>query len=136
MSLNYANGLPIVNGYPMQDFPAPKLAKEQTTSENGAVSSVITLTQDTVQLEVTAVGGAAVLKWIATGDTQASVISAAGATANYDHVIPSGGLRRFVVPIESTPNPQSVQGANRLNGLYRRVAYKTTGVASIMVSEY
>lgn len=136
MSLDYAQRLPTAGGYPMQEFPAPKLAKEQRTSENATVSSVVTLTEDTVQLEVTTVGGAAVLKWIATGDTTASVISAAGATSNYDHAIAANVTRRFVIPQESIPNPQSIQGANRLNGLYRRVAYKTVGVASVMVSEF
>lgn len=138
MSLQYANQLPVdASGAPMQDFPAPKLAKARYTSENASASSVISVSHNTTSLEVAAVGGAAVLKWITTADTEASVISAAGTTSNYDHVVPANTLRRFVIPIESVGRtPASVQGINRLNGLYQRVAIKGVGVSSVMLSEY
>jgi len=137
MSLQYANALPVdASSQPMQQFPAPKLAKARYASENSSTSSVISVTHDTTTLEVAAVGGAAVLKWIATTNTNPSVISAA-ATANFDHVISTGTIRRFVVPIEATgTNPASVQGVNRLNGLYQRVAIKSIGVASVLLAEY
>ena len=138
MSLNYAPRLPIdASGQPMQELAAPILAKQRFTSENAVTSSVISFTHDTTGLEVAAVGGAAAIRWIATTDTQASVITAAGATSNYDHVIPANTVRRFAIPIERQgATPASVQGANRANGLYQRVAYKTAGIASVMVSEF
>lgn len=139
MAVDYARGLPRDNGnFPMQEFPAPVLAKEQYTSENATTSSVITVTQDTVQLEVAAIGQSAALRWVATTDTEASVVTIAGATANYDHVIPSGSFRRFVIPRETIgqTSRSSMVGANRLNGLYRRVAVKSIGVGSVMVSEF
>lgn len=137
--LNYAEALPRDRGLQtMQEYPAPVLALARQSTENATASSVITLTQDTTAIELGATGGAAVLKWVATSDTGASVISIAGGTANFDHLVPSGTVRRFVVPIESNPATGygSLQGANREYGLYRRVAYKSVGIASVMLSEY
>lgn len=133
---NYAAALPHdKNNEYMHSFPAPIKAKAVLTSENATASSVIGVTHDTTTLEVSAVGGPAVLRWIATSDTAASVISATTG-ANYDHVIPTGTYRQFVIPIESYGNPQSVQGVNRTNGLYRRVAFKSIGIASVLLSEF
>lgn len=138
MSLQYAPKLPTDSGgQSMQELPSAVKAKARYTSENATVSSVISVTHDTTGIEVAAVGGAAALRWVATTDTEASIITIAGATSNYDHVIPTGTVRRFVLPIERYgANPASVQGANRANGLYQRVAIKTVGVASIMLTEY
>lgn len=118
----------------LQAYPAPFLAIQSRTSENAVVSSVITLTDRTTALEVTAVGGTAALKWIATTSTNPSVLTGA-ATANYDHIIPAGTMRRFVVPQERA-GVSSVSGANIMNGLYQRVAYITTGIASVLTSEF
>lgn len=125
------------NNNALQEFPAPKLAIQRFTSENAATSSVISFSHNTTAIEVAAVGGAAAIKWIATGNTNPSVITIAGSTSNYDHVIGTGTVRRFAIPIEvqGTGN-QSVVGVNRQNGLYQRVAYKSVGVASVMLSEY
>ena len=128
---------PLPGGAPMVEFPAPLKAKARSTNENATASSVISVTHDTVQLEVAAVGQAVGLRWVPTSDTQASVVTIAGATANYDHIIPSGAVRRFIIPIETQGASQgSMVGANRLNGLYQRVAIKSTGIGSVMVSEY
>lgn len=118
----------------LQAYPAPFLALLSRTSENAAVSSVITMTDRTTALEVTALGGTAALKWIATTNTNPSVITAAG-TANYDHIIPAGTMRRFVVPQERAGIP-SISGANIMNGLYQRVAYVTGVAASVLTSEF
>jgi hypothetical protein len=145
MAQNYAAGTPMGhNGVPIfgADSPAPFKAVEQYTNENATASSVITLTQDTTAVEVTAGGVPAFVRWVATTDTQASVVAIAGATANYDFVVPANAVRRFVVPIESGVNTTfgatitSVQGQNREYGLFQRVAVKAGGVASVMVSEY
>lgn len=128
---------PLPGGAPMSEFPAPLKAKARYTNENNTASSVISVSHDTVQLEVAAVGQSAAIRWVATSDTEASVVTVAGATSNYDHVIPSGQVRRFAIPIETRGAAQgSMVGANRLNGLYQRVAIKTTGIGSVMVAEY
>jgi hypothetical protein len=135
MAIDYMRPLP--GGAPMTEFPAAIKAKVRSTSENATVSSVITVSQDTVQLEVAAVGQAAAIRWVPTTDTEASIITIAGATSNYDHIIPSGQVRRFVIPIESQGLGQgSMVGVNRLNGLYRRVALKSSGIGSVLVAEY
>ena len=122
---------------PMQQYPSPKLALEQTVSENATVSSVISVTHDTTALEIATLGTGAAMRWVTTGDTQASIVTVAGSTSNFDHVIPPNALRRFAIPIETQlTNPQSVQGVNRLNGLYQRVAIRTFGIASVFLSEY
>lgn len=132
--MNYP-GLPVdKGGAPMQDFPSPKLALQRYASENSSASSVITLTDNTSCVEVAAVGGPAAVKWIATTNTDPSVISAA-ATANFDHLVPSGQLRRFAVPIEGG-GTTSVVGVNKQMGLYNRVAIKSIGVASVLLAEY
>ena len=125
------------NGNALQNYPAAKVALQRFTSENATVSSVISVTHNTTAIEVAAVGGAVAIKWIPTTDTEASIITIAGATSNYDHAVVTGEVRRFVIPIESqgTGN-QSVVGVNRQNGLYRRIAYKSVGIASVMLTEY
>src|SRR3990167_9424816 len=117
----------------MQEFPAATSVLAMYASENSSTSSVISVTHDTTTIEVAAVGGPAVVRWITTGNTEASVISIAGSTANFDHVIGTGTVRRFVLPIESVGSyAASVQGANRAEGLYQRVAIKSIGVASVL----
>lgn len=145
-SLNYARGVPNGNNnVPFQGLPAAVKAIARYVYENGTASSVITLSDNTTAIEIS--GGAsttvaAVMRWVPVGEGTsapfASVIAIAGATANYDHVIPPSTVRRFVVPIEVN-NPQgysSQVGLNIENGLYRRVAIKTQGVASVLLTEY
>ena len=134
---SYAKGLPVdKDGNSLQTLPAPALALAQYANENGTASSVITVTQDTTALEIATQGTAAAMRWVATTDTQASVVAVAG--GNFDHIIPPNSYRRFVIPIESNPATgySSQMGANRLNGLYRRFAWKTQGIASVFASEF
>lgn len=119
----------------MQEYPSPKLALTRYAKENASTSSVISVSHDTTALEIAAVTTPAVMRWVATTDTQGSVISAVTG-ANFDHVIPTGTLRRFVIPIESNPQVTSVQGVNREYGLYQRVAVKSIGIGSVLVAEY
>lgn len=131
----YAPKLPKdITGMSLQEFPSPKRANARYGSENAAASSVISLNDQTSALEITAIGGPAVMRWVTTSDTQASVISAAG-TANFDHTIPSGALRRFVVPREVAGAP-SLAGINTMEGLYKRVAIKSVGTASVLLAEF
>lgn len=136
---NYSKEMPQDKaGLPIQMSPAPFAALQRMANENASTSSVITASQDATVVEVAAVGAAAIMRWVTTSDTQASVIGVAGATANYDHVIPKDTFRRFTIPIESNPATgySSMLGANRANGLYQRYAVKAQGVASVLTSEY
>ena len=121
----------------MQQYPAPASTLTRITSENATASSVIGLTHDTTAIEVAAVGQGAAIRWVTAGDTQASVVTIAGTTANFDHVITTGTVRRFVVPVVTQGTSQaSVQGINRAEGLYPRVAYRSFGIGSVMLSEF
>lgn len=121
----------------LPEYPANILSKSRNILENGTTSSVYTVTQDTTLIEVATQGTTAILRWVPVGDTEGSVVGIAGASANYDHAVPPNSYRKFAIPIESQGAAQgSVQGANRLNGLYRRVAIKTQGIASVLLSEF
>lgn len=136
MSISYAKPLPLDSSmHPMQEYPAPYLALKEDVSENNVTSSLITLTDNTTVIEVSTTNGPAAIKWIATGNTNPSVVTAAGATADLDHTIPSNSFRRFVVPIESY-GVTSIVGANKRNGLYNRVAVKTFGVSSVATIQF
>lgn len=136
---NYAKGVPIGNNnHAMTGLVAQYAAIKQYSSENASASSVLSVTSITTAIEIAAVGGPAVMRWVTTSDTQASVVSAASG-ANFDHVIPTGTFRRFVIPIEKGPQNDtsgSVLGINVAQGLYQRYAVKSIGIASVMSSEY
>lgn len=150
MAKNYVGETPVgANGVPFlgADAPAPYKAIAQYLDENGLASSVISLTQNTTAIEIATQGTPAVMRWVPVTETAAvspfaSIIAIAGATANFDHVIPANTVRRFVVPIETGVNTTfgatitSVQGQNREYGLFQRVAYATQGVASVALTEY
>lgn len=141
MSVNPYPKLPQDVGFTaMQEYPAPKLAQARYANENATASSVITVSPNTTTLEVAAVGGAAIFRWVPLSDTQGSVVGIAGATANYDHVISKDTIRRFAIPIEGLYQaPSSFVGNNIDNGLYRRFAIKAAALAgpsSVLVSEF
>lgn len=143
MSTNNTNSLPRDRGgEALQEFPAPKKALQRITNENATASSVISVTHDTTSIEVAAITGSAAIRWVPQSETAAvspfaSVITIAGSTANYDHVIPTGTVRRFALPFETQGLQQgSVVGLNRGAGLYQRFAIKTFGIASVMTSEF
>lgn len=138
--MNYAK--PLARGKDGTEFqgpPPPYVALVRNVSENAIASSVFTVSSVTTAIEVAAVGQAVLVKWITTSDTTASVIGVAGGTANFDHVVASGTVRRFIIPVERTPSNDpvgSVQGVNLQLGLYQRVAIKSTGIGSILATEY
>lgn len=121
---------------PMQGLPAPKVAFATYAAENATASSVISVTANTTIIEIGAQGTAAVMKWIPVTSTNPSVFSSVSG-ANFDHVIPKDTYRRFAMPIESMYQaPSSMVGANVQNGLYQRVAIKSIGVGSVLLTEY
>lgn len=140
MGLNYAKAKPIGNnGQPFFDSPPPASTLAIYTKENAATSSVITLTQDTTAVEISASGSPAYIRWVRTGDgngAATSVLSSAAAS-NYDHVVNNGDTRYFIVPVEAVVanGYSSMVGANRDNGLYRRLAFKTNAAGSVLVIE-
>ena len=131
----YAKGVPIGdNQHPIQDAPPAVRALVSRLSENATTSSVISVTHDTTALEVSAVAFPILFRWVTTGDTQASVTA-----TNFDHVIATNTVRRFVIPIEainSGAGYSSVQGLNRENGLFQRYAWRTNGIGSALSAEY
>ena len=137
MAINYAKELPRdKQGAAMQEFPAAVRPNARYASENATVSSVITLTDDTTEIEIGAQGNGAIMRWVTAGDTQASVVGIAGSTANFDHFVGSGTVRRFVVPIALSTVQASTVGINVQMGLFKRVAYRSTGIGSVLLSEY
>lgn len=135
---NYARGVPMGNNeVPFQNCPPAVKTVLSRISENATTSSVITMTANTTALEVATQGTSALIRWITVADTEASVFGNAS-VMNFDHVIPPNTMRRFVIPIEVN-NPQgygSMVGANIENGLFRRYAWRTQGVASVFSNEY
>lgn len=132
----YAAQLPFdQSGTPLQNFPPPLLPVEENSSHNTAVSSVITLTDSTTVVEIAAGNGDVAMRWVAASDTQASVV-VLGVNANFDHIIPTTNVRRFVVPIEKI-GVSSVVGANVQNGLYKRIAWMSASAnASVYGTEF
>lgn len=139
MAKNYAAGFAIANNqYPRTDAQVPYKAIAANVGENATASSVITMSDNTTSLEIAAQGAPAIMRWVLAGDTQASVVAAA-VGSNYDHVIPSGTVRRFILPIEVQNNAQgysSVVGQRVAYGLFARVAVKAQGVGSVLTTEY
>lgn len=125
------------NRTPMHGFPPTSSVVAVYNSENAAVSSVISLTHDTVRVEIASIGAPAVMRWVRQADTEASIVTAVSG-ANFHHVIPTATYRQFVVPQETgTGAVASAQGVNRKEGLYQRIAIKTTaGNASVLLTEY
>lgn len=135
MSLNQTREIPRdKNGNALQGVTPSYKALQVFAEENATVSSVVTLNANTTHIEFAAINSAAVARWVPTTDTQASVISAEG-TANYDVIIPSGVVRKLIPPIE-TIGTSSIVGLNIQGGLYRRLAYKSVGVGSVLTAEY
>lgn len=118
---------------PMQEFPTPFKAIVTRNRDSAIASSVITLNDNTSTIEIIATGGPAFIRWVATTDTAASVISD-GASSNFDNGIASNTVRRFAVPIERFIAQSSIVGLNKQYGLYQRVAI--IGAASVASTEY
>ena len=142
MAQNYAQMTPRDKGsYPRHDLVPAMTAKARTNKENAVTSSILNLTHDTTEIEVAAVNAHVALKWLdqATIDSSVagtSVITAAG-SGNWDHIVQTDTVRRFVPPISKFVQSGSIQGINRELGIYPAVAYKTfAGNGSVLTAEY
>jgi len=141
---NYAKGLATdVNGNPVQHSPAPYVSLATYQRENAVVSSVISLTPNTTILEVGSFGGQGLaIRWVPLTETAAAAgakgsVIASGLTANFDHIIPTATVRRFVVPKETQGQMAGGQ-VGSVNGLYQRVAWINAGptASSILATEF
>ena len=134
--MNYAPLTPRdKGGSPKENYPPAKISLASSTDENASVSSVISFTHNTTEIEVAAVGQGIAGRWA--GNQAVSVVTASG-TANFDFIVPSGEARRYVVPVSVfSGSYASVQGVNRAEGLYQNIAYKTlAGNGSVLTAEF
>ena len=141
MSKNYANPLPKdEGGTPIQGLPPQIRPNARYGTNNATASSVITLGDNSVEVEVSAVGASVAFRWVPATETAgvapfASVITT-GASANFDFIVPKDGVRRFVAPLE-TQGVNSVVGIGVQAGAFRRYAVMSaTAVSSILTSEF
>ena len=142
---NYSPFLPHgKNDEVKQNYPPAKIALVRTNNENANASSILLLGHNTTEIEVMGAGNPCVIgiagKWlsqatVASSVAGTSVITAAGST-NFDFVVPGGVISKYVVTISTNPQTGSVQGINRELGLYRRVAIKSIGTASVLLAEF
>ena len=122
--------------------PAPYKAIATAVSDiTPTVSSILILTHNTTAVEVASSGGPAYIRWLSQSVVDSSVagtsVIGTGATANFDHAIPSSTVRRFVVPVAIEPtSATSVMGANRANGLYTHIAYAGAASSIIAITQY
>lgn len=142
MGINYAKQLANdVNGNPLQQVAVPFKPNARYSTNNATVSSVITLADNSTDIEIAAVGAAVALRWVPATETAAvspfaSVITTSGATSNFDFIVGKDTVRRFVSPQEGA-GVSSIVGRGVQAGTYRRVAVMSaTTVSSVMVTEY
>lgn len=140
--MNWGKPIPIdKQGTAMTNFPAPFKAQARNSNTNIILSSLITLTDNTTQVEVGTSGAqGVVIRWIPSTETAGvspfgSVISS-GVGANFDHYVPANTLRTFVIPKEGV-GTSSIVGANIMNGLFNRMAVNAAGGASsVLLAEF
>lgn len=142
MTQNYSPGTPVDKfGIAKYNYPPAKIALASQNKENASNSSILLLTQDTTELEVCATGQNVAGKWLSQATVDSSVAGTSVLTAsptNYDFMVANNTVRRFVVPVAVFNADQgSVQGANRANGLYPAVAFKTfAGTGSVLTAQF
>lgn len=141
---NYVNNLSRdKGGEALQEFPPPVESLASYQRENNVASSVISLTPNTVSLEVGAFGGqGVVIRWVSLTETAAAAgakasVIASGLGANFDHWIPTGMFRKFVVPKETQGQMAGGQ-IGSVNGLIQRIALINGGAtaSSVLLTEY
>lgn len=139
--MDYAKPIPIGrNQVPHFDSPPAASAIGSLHRENGSTSSVTAFHANATVIEVAAGTTPATIRWAVNQET--SVVSAASG-ANFDHVIGTNEVRRFVIPRLTTgiqsSNSQglpSVTGLNVSEGLFPAVATKSNGVGSVLLTQY
>ena len=130
----YARELPVDKNNNPYTVSSPNFQSLQATTGTPTTSSIISLTDRTTVVEVTAIGGPIMMKW---GNTSI----ATGNAAVIDNAIPPNTSRTFVVPqsVFAVSSNQSVMGANGANGLFNMLSVKTLGassIATVIVTEF
>lgn len=138
MSVTYAKQLPNDrDGAKMTASPILSTALATTTRENATASSVTSLNANCTAVEVTALGTSAGIKWVtnqlASVQTTSSVTSVG--VQNYDNIIPVNTTRIIVVP-RFSQGVSSIVGLNVQEGLYPAIATISTGVGSVLLTQY
>ncbi len=123
----YARALPM--DQQSQRYDGAPAAQISYQSQKGVplASSVLTLTDKTTVIEVSAVSGQSgsgglLMKWGPSSVT----------ASNYDNFIQAGSTRTFVVP-QSVFAQTSIAGANVANGLYSTVSFINATAVSTSV---
>ena len=134
MGMSYARPIPVDrDGAKLQGFPTPTSTLGSVDRENASASSVTSLSVHTTVIEVAAVTTAAGIRWAVNQET--SVVTAVSG-ANFDHIITAGTVRKFVVPRRiQAPQPSAV-GLNIQEGLFNGIATISTGIGSVLLSQY
>lgn len=132
MSYPYAKPQPMDRrGNVIQGVSPDSTTVAVTAGAPPAASSVITFNTNTTVVEVTALNNSLAYKW-----GSASVIATAGATANFDGIVPVNTTRRLVIPMQ-TAGPSSITGGlNAQSGLYSTMAVIATGSVLTAINEY
>lgn len=135
---NYARGVPVGNNQvPFNSLGIPPTVKaiDRVASANDSTSSLIGLTANTTSIEIVAGTIPAIMRWVPATEASGSVSG-----TSFDHAIPSGGMRRFVVPIEvnNAQGYSSMVGLNVENGLFKQIAVQGHGGGngSVLVTQY
>lgn len=142
MSDSYSPNLPLdKRGTPKQNYPPAKPALAAATRENASASSILLIGHNTTEIEVAASGQDVAGKWLTQAVVDSSVAGTSVLTAfgseNYDFMLGNNTVRRFVIPVATKANPNSVMGVNRAEGLYPAVAFKTfAGTGSVLTCQF
>lgn len=131
---SYAKPLPIDRNLNAMTFYPPNASAIGTTfRDNGGASSVTSFNPNTTTIEVAAIGSPVAIKWASSQAT--SVIGLAG-TANFDHIVPAGTVRPFVVPRTVQGAMASTVGLATIEGLFNAVGTINLGVGSVALTQY
>ena len=143
MSKNYSPELPLGKmGEIKTNYVPAKVALTAQNKENASASSILLLTHDTTEIEVTASGQNVAGKWLSQAVVDSSVagtsVLTAFGTANFDFMVSNNNTERYVVPIATTGQSSgSIMGVNRREGLYPAVAFKTfAGNGSVLTAQF
>lgn len=135
MSYPYAKPLPIdTRGNSMHELSPDADTLATTAAAPPAASSVISFNTGTTLIEITALNNSLAYKW-----GPDSVIAAAGATANFDGIVPVNTTRRIVIPVSvygASALNSVAGGANLQNGLYTTMAVIATASILTAITEY
>jgi len=130
--MNYGRELPQDRKDQRFDGAPPAFPSLQSQMGVPTASSVVSLTDKTTVVEISAVSGQA-----GSGGIIGKWGSASVTSSNFDFFVNAGVTRDFVVPV-SVAGINSVAGANVANGLYNAVALKvaTATSTSVLTTEW